>query len=57
MASLKPKSEMTEAEILAQEEAEFQTGPLSLLTTSVKNGSQILISTRFVLRRRILMNV
>ena len=46
---MKPKSEMTEAEIMAMEEAEFQTGPLSLLTTSVKSGTQILIMTRYVL--------
>ncbi|KAJ3260781.1 Small nuclear ribonucleoprotein Sm D2 [Boothiomyces macroporosus] len=32
VAIAKPKSEMTEAELLALEEAEFQTGPLSLLT-------------------------
>lgn len=43
---MKPKSEMTEAEVLALEEAEFQTGPLSLLTTAVKSNSQILIMTR-----------
>lgn len=28
----KPKSEMNESELLALEEAEFQTGPLSVLT-------------------------
>ncbi|TPX65218.1 hypothetical protein SpCBS45565_g05346 [Spizellomyces sp. 'palustris'] len=44
--SAKPKSEMTEAELAAQEEAEFQTGPLSVLTQSVKNNSQILIMCR-----------
>ncbi|KAJ3269633.1 Small nuclear ribonucleoprotein Sm D2 [Terramyces sp. JEL0728] len=42
----KPKSEMTEAELLALEEAEFQSGPLSLLTQSVKNHNQILIFCR-----------
>ena len=46
-AIMKPKSEMTEAEVLALEEAEFQTGPLSLLSTSVKSASQILIMTRY----------
>jgi small nuclear ribonucleoprotein D2 len=46
MASLKSKGEMTEAELLALEEAEFQTGPLSLLTSCVKTGSQVLIKTR-----------
>jgi small nuclear ribonucleoprotein D2 len=42
----KPKSEMTEEELQALEEAEFQTGPLSLLTQAVKNHTQILISCR-----------
>ncbi|KAI9007334.1 Small nuclear ribonucleoprotein Sm D2 [Gaertneriomyces sp. JEL0708] len=46
MATPKPKSEMSEAELLAAEEAEFQTGPLSVLTQSVKNNSQILIMCR-----------
>ncbi|KAJ3282175.1 mRNA splicing protein [Borealophlyctis nickersoniae] len=32
MASAKPKSEMTEQELLEREEQEFQTGPLSVLT-------------------------
>ena len=30
--AIKPKSEMTDQELAALEEAEFQTGPLSLLT-------------------------
>ena len=42
----KPKSELTEQELLALEEAEFQTGPLSLLTQSVKNHTQVLIMCR-----------
>lgn len=29
-----------------QEEAEFRTGPLSVLTTSVKSNSQVLINLR-----------
>ncbi|KAI8897666.1 hypothetical protein BC833DRAFT_592892 [Globomyces pollinis-pini] len=37
---------MTEQELLALEEAEFQTGPLSVLTQSVKNHTQILIMCR-----------
>ena len=45
--AMKPKSEMSEAEILALEEAEFHTGPLSLLTTAVKSNAQILIMTRY----------
>ena len=38
----KPKSEMTEQELLALEEAEFQNGPMSLLTQVlfIKIGSQ-----------------
>ncbi|KAI8827127.1 uncharacterized protein EV422DRAFT_490711 [Fimicolochytrium jonesii] len=46
MATQKTKSEMTEAELLALEESEFQNGPLSVLTQSVKNNSQILIMCR-----------
>jgi small nuclear ribonucleoprotein D2 len=42
----KPKSEMTEEELQALEEAEFQTGPLSLLTQAVKNHTQVLIQCR-----------
>ncbi|KAJ3220268.1 N-terminal acetyltransferase A complex catalytic subunit ard1 [Dinochytrium kinnereticum] len=42
----KPRSEMTEEELRALEEQEFQTGPLSVLTQSVKNSTQILISCR-----------
>lgn len=56
MATIKPKSEMTEAEILALEEAEFQSGPLSLLTTAVKSNSQILIMTRQDLKSNIRNN-
>ncbi|KAJ3305270.1 mRNA splicing protein [Kappamyces sp. JEL0829] len=43
---VKPKSEMTDEELRALEEAEFQTGPLSLLTQSVKNHNQVLIMCR-----------
>ena len=32
MNAVKSKAEMTEQELLALEEAEFQTGPLSVLT-------------------------
>ncbi|KAJ3189552.1 Small nuclear ribonucleoprotein Sm D2 [Irineochytrium annulatum] len=42
----KARSEMTEEEIRALEEQEFSTGPLSVLTQSVKNNTQILISCR-----------
>lgn len=44
--SSKPKSEMTQEEIAALEELEFNTGPLSVLTQSVKNNTQILINCR-----------
>ncbi|KAL3901841.1 MAG: hypothetical protein SGCHY_000312 [Lobulomycetales sp.] len=36
----------TAEELAALEEQEFNTGPLSLLTQSVKTGSQILINCR-----------
>ncbi|CAK8680052.1 small nuclear ribonucleoprotein Sm D2-like [Clavelina lepadiformis] len=45
MAS-KPKSEMSYDELEAMEKEEFQTGPLSVLTDSVKNNTQILINCR-----------
>ncbi|KAJ3125094.1 Small nuclear ribonucleoprotein Sm D2 [Nowakowskiella sp. JEL0407] len=44
--SSKPKSEMTEEELKALEEQEFATGPLSVLSLSVKNNTQILINCR-----------
>ena len=37
---------MSEDELRKIEEEEFNTGPLSILTLSVKSGSQILISCR-----------
>ncbi|RWS31919.1 small nuclear ribonucleoprotein Sm D2-like protein [Leptotrombidium deliense] len=42
----KPKSEMTPEELAKREEEEFNTGPLSILTQSVKNNSQVLINCR-----------
>ncbi|KAI8613785.1 hypothetical protein BC830DRAFT_1130647 [Chytriomyces sp. MP71] len=42
----KSKAEMTEEELRKLEEEEFQNGPLSVLTHSVKNSTQILISCR-----------
>lgn len=36
----KPRSEMTTEELKAAEELEFATGPLSVLTQSVKSNSQ-----------------
>ncbi|KAK9758893.1 LSM domain [Popillia japonica] len=46
MALTKPKSEMTAEELQAREEEEFNTGPLSVLTTSVRNNTQVLINCR-----------
>ncbi|KAG5320062.1 SMD2 protein, partial [Acromyrmex heyeri] len=42
----KPKSEMTPEELAKREEEEFNTGPLSVLTQSVKNNTQVLINCR-----------
>ncbi|KAK3092894.1 hypothetical protein FSP39_008544 [Pinctada imbricata] len=42
----KPKSEMTPEELSQREQEEFNTGPLSVLTQSVKNNTQILINCR-----------
>merc|ERR1712203_517861 len=42
----KPKSEMTPEERDAKEQEEFQTGPLRVLTDSVKNNTQVLINCR-----------
>ncbi|KAI9209851.1 uncharacterized protein BJ171DRAFT_485234 [Polychytrium aggregatum] len=44
--SEKEKSQMTDEELRQQEEHEFNTGPLSVLTLSVKNNTQVLISCR-----------
>ncbi|XP_056648904.1 probable small nuclear ribonucleoprotein Sm D2 [Diorhabda carinulata] len=46
MALTKPKSEMTAEELALREEEEFNTGPLSVLTQSVKNNTQVLINCR-----------
>nr|KAF6272717.1 small nuclear ribonucleoprotein D2 polypeptide [Myotis myotis] len=43
----KPKSEMTPEELQKREEEEFNTGPLSVLTQSVKNNTQVLINYRW----------
>ena len=42
----KAKSEMTPEELERREEEEFNTGPLSVLTSSVKNNTQVLINCR-----------
>lgn len=42
----KPRSEMSLEEIAKIEEEEFSTGPLSVLTQSVKNNTQVLINCR-----------
>jgi len=46
MATAKPKSEMTPEELSRLEEEEFNTGPLSILTESVRNNTQVLINCR-----------
>merc|ERR1712121_440571 len=48
MSSLqnKPRSELTFEELKQREEEEFKTGPLSVLMSSVKNNTQILINCR-----------
>ncbi|XP_026318178.1 probable small nuclear ribonucleoprotein Sm D2 [Hyposmocoma kahamanoa] len=45
-STAKPRSEMTLDEIAKIEEEEFSTGPLSVLTQSVKNNTQVLINCR-----------
>ena len=40
------KNEMTPDEREAKEQEEFQTGPLKVLTDSVKNNTQVLINCR-----------
>merc|ERR1712146_285529 len=40
------KNEMTPEERDAKEQEEFQTGPLRVLTDSVKNNTQVLINCR-----------
>ena len=42
----RPRSEMTPEELERREEEEFKTGPLSVVTTSVKNNTQVLINCR-----------
>ncbi len=42
----KPKSEMTPEELERREQEEFNTGPLKILTDSVKDNSQVLINCR-----------
>ena len=42
----KAKSDMTPEELERREEEEFNTGPLSVLTESVKNNTQVLINCR-----------
>ena len=42
----KVKSDLTPEELDRREEEEFNTGPLSVLTESVKNNTQVLINCR-----------
>lgn len=41
--SSKPKSELTEDDMRQIEEEQFQTGPLSVLTQSVKQNNQVCV--------------
>ena len=43
------KTEMTPEEREAKEQEEFSTGPLRVLTDSVKNNTQVLINCRYVI--------
>lgn len=45
-AATKSKSEMTMEELSKLEEEEFNTGPLCVLTQSVKENIQVLINCR-----------
>lgn len=42
----KPRAELTEYEVTVLENHEFQSGPLSILQTAVRNHTQVLISVR-----------
>lgn len=42
----KPKKEMTQEELALVEKEEFETGPLSILTQSVRQNTQVLINCR-----------
>merc|ERR1712218_691923 len=46
MGVTKPKGELTPEELAQQEQEELNTGPLSVLTQSVKNNTQVLINCR-----------
>ena len=42
MAATKSRAEMTPEELTRLEEEEFNTGPLSILTESVRNNTQVI---------------
>jgi len=44
--SSKPRADLTFEELKQKEEEEFRTGPLSVLTQSVKDNTQVLINCR-----------
>nr|CAD2181840.1 unnamed protein product [Meloidogyne enterolobii] len=46
MSTVKPRSEMSQDELAAKEQEEFNIGPLSVLTHSVRNHAQVLINCR-----------
>ncbi|VDL85260.1 unnamed protein product [Nippostrongylus brasiliensis] len=46
LSMVKPRAEMTQEELAAKEQEEFNVGPLSILNNSVKNNAQVLINCR-----------
>ena len=42
----KPRGDMSQEELSSKEQEEFNIGPLSVLTQSVKNNAQVLINCR-----------
>ncbi|KAL5008901.1 hypothetical protein ScPMuIL_014482 [Solemya velum] len=46
LLSCKSRKQMTPEELNQREQEEFNTGPLSVLTQSVKNNTQVLINCR-----------
>ena len=49
------KQDLTPEEREAKEQEEFTTGPLRVLTDSVKNNTQVLINCRFVIYENLLL--
>lgn len=45
---VKPRAEMTQEELAAKEQEEFNVGPLSILNNSVKNNAQVGFASSFI---------